>query len=94
MAYLAKAQQVTKQVEIYSRLQRQLELYCSIPLLSFSVAAAEKFQELRRQKIRIGTMDLKIAASCLTENALLLTRNAVDFSQIPRLRFENWSQTT
>ncbi len=93
MAYLAKVPQVTKQVEIYSRLQRHIQLYCSIPLLHFSSAAADKFQELRQQKIRIGTMDLKIAASCLTENALLLTRNSVDFSQVPGLRFENWTQT-
>ncbi len=37
-------------------------------------------------------MDLKIAASCLCENALLLTRNIIDYSKIPGLRFEDWTQ--
>ena len=92
MALLAKTQDVKKQVQAYSRLQKHLQLYCSIPLLNFSELAAERFIELRRQKIRIGTMDLKIAASCLCENALLLTRNIIDYSKIPGLRFEDWTQ--
>ena len=48
--------------------------------------------DLRRLKIRIGTMDLKIAASCLCDDALLLTRNTVDYSKVPGLRFEDWTQ--
>ena len=80
MGYLAKIKDVKQQVEVYERLQKHLQLYCSVPLLNFTAAAAETFLELRKQKVRIGTMDLKIAASCLSEQALLLTRNAVDFS--------------
>jgi tRNA(fMet)-specific endonuclease VapC len=92
MALLAKTTTVSKQVDAYSRLRKHLQLYCSIPLLDFTEAASELFLELRRQKIRIGTMDLKIAASCLCENALLLTRNTVDYSKIPGLRFEDWTR--
>ena len=92
MALLAKTPDVKKQVEAYSRLRKHLQLYCSIPLLDFSELAADKFIELRRHKIRIGTMDLKIAASCLCENALLLTRNTIDYSKIPGLRFEDWTR--
>ena len=54
--------------------------------------AAEKFNGLRRQIIRIGTMNLKIAASCQCENALLLTRNIGDYSKVPGLRFNDWTQ--
>jgi len=92
MALLSKTPDVKRQVDAYSRLRKHLQLYCSIPLLDFSAVAAERFSELRRQKIRIGTMDLKIAASCLCEGALLLTRNAVDFSKVPGLRFEDWTR--
>ena len=67
MALLAKTTVVNKQVDAYLRLRKHLQLYCSIPLLDFTEAAAEQFVGLRRQKIRIGTMDLKIAASCLCE---------------------------
>ena len=92
MAFLANISDVTKQVHGYSRLKKHLQLYCSVPLMDFSETAAERFRELRRLKIRIGTMDLKIAASCLCEDALLLTRNTVDYSKVPGLRFEDWTQ--
>jgi tRNA(fMet)-specific endonuclease VapC len=35
-------------------------------------------------------MDLKIAAICLAHDALLLTRNLVDFRRVPGLRVEDW----
>jgi tRNA(fMet)-specific endonuclease VapC len=35
-------------------------------------------------------MDLKIAAINLVHDAILLTRNLVDFAKIPGLRVENW----
>lgn len=92
MALLAKTTDVRKQVETYSRLKKHLQLYCSIPLLDFTETAAHRFMELRSQKIRIGTMDLKIAASCLCHGALLLTRNVVDYSKVPGLQMADWMQ--
>ena len=65
MALLAKIHYVPEQVHAYSRLRRFVELQCSVPLLNFTEVAAQQFQALRQMKIRIGTMDLKIAASCL-----------------------------
>jgi tRNA(fMet)-specific endonuclease VapC len=35
-------------------------------------------------------MDLRITCIALAHDATLLTRNTVDFAQIPSLRFENW----
>ncbi len=92
MALLVKKSDVKKQVIAYSRLREHLQLYCSVPLLDFSEFAADRFSELRNQKVRIGTMDLKIAASCLCEDALLLTRNSVDYAKVPGLRFEDWTR--
>jgi len=92
MELLAKTTDVRKQVETYSRLKKHLQLYCSIPLLDFTETAAFRFMELRSQKIRIGTMDLKIAASCLCHGALLLTRNVVDYSKVPGLQIADWTQ--
>jgi hypothetical protein len=37
----------------------------------FDVAAADKFDELRSAKIRLGTMDLKIAATAVVNQALV-----------------------
>jgi tRNA(fMet)-specific endonuclease VapC len=35
-------------------------------------------------------MDLKIAATALVHNALLLSANRRDFESVPGLRVENW----
>ena len=91
MGLLAKTPDVMRQVDAYSRLRKHLQLYCSIPILDFSLRAAEQFEEFRQNKIRIGTMDLKIAATCVCENALLLTRNSVDYSKVAGLRFDDWT---
>jgi tRNA(fMet)-specific endonuclease VapC len=59
-------------------------------LLPWDAEAAELFQRLRRQGVRIGSMDLKIGCIALAHDATLLTRNTVDFARVPGLRFENW----
>ena len=58
--------------------------------MGFQESAAGRFDELRRQRVRIGTMDLKIAAIALANDALLLTANWRDFAKVPGLRVENW----
>lgn len=83
MAYVARAKTIGQQVEAYWRLRRQLENYRQIPILDFDDAAATEFQRLRRWRVRIGTMDLKIAAIALSRDALLLSRNLVDFQKVP-----------
>jgi tRNA(fMet)-specific endonuclease VapC len=52
--------------------------------------AADQFTDLRRQRIRIGAMDLKIASIALVNDALLVTSNVRDFSRVPGLRCEDW----
>jgi tRNA(fMet)-specific endonuclease VapC len=54
--------------------------------------AAIEFQRLRNTKVRIKTMDLKIAAITLSLEATLLTRNSRDFIKVPGLRFEDWTK--
>jgi tRNA(fMet)-specific endonuclease VapC len=59
-------------------------------IVPFEEAAADRYATLRRQRIRIGIMDLKIASIALVNDALLLTANERDFNQVPDLHYENW----
>jgi tRNA(fMet)-specific endonuclease VapC len=68
-----------------------LEFYPRYPVLDFDRAAADRFNLLRSQGIRIGTMDLRIAAIALTRGYTVLTANARDFSQVPGLAIEDWT---
>jgi len=93
MAYIARARTVAQQVEGYKRLRRHLENYRQVPILDFDEDSAREFQRLRRARIRIGTMDLKIAAIVLVRNATLLSRNRGDFEKVPGLVVEDWTAT-
>ena len=59
--------------------------------LEFDEAAATEFEKLQRLRLRVGTMDLKIATIALAHDATVLTRNSKDFSRVPGLRFEDWT---
>lgn len=94
MAYLAKASSVEKQIIAYEKLSRLLENYTYIPVIKFDEKAGEVFEDLKKQKIRVGTMDLKIASIAISRNALLISRNLSDYEQIPNLPVEDWTKET
>ena len=93
MGFLAHARKVKEQIEGYRRLERQLQLFCSTPLLAFGEHAAVEFQRLRRHHPRLGALDLKIAAVVLVNGATLLSRNLRDFGQIADLDVQDWTET-
>jgi tRNA(fMet)-specific endonuclease VapC len=80
-----------EQVEVYRRLNETLQRYCQMAVLDFDDRAAVQFEELQKQRFRIGTMDLKIAAIAIANNATLLSRNLKDFGKIPTLQVEDWA---
>ena len=91
MAQAARARTTEQQTEAYRKLQRHLDLYRKTQLVGFDQRAGEEYDRLKRLRLRIGAMDLKIAAIVLSHDATLLTRNSKDFSQIPDLQIEDWS---
>lgn len=91
LSYLAQAQSLTQQVEAYARLRQMVENYRWIPLIDFDSAAALEFQRLKKSRLRVGTMDLKIAAIALAQGATLLTRNRSDFEKVTGLAVEDWT---
>ena len=75
----------------YLKFRDTLRQYAEMQILDFDLRAAAKFAELRSQKVRIGTMDLRIASIALTHGFIVLTRNLVDFQQVPGLTAEDWT---
>jgi tRNA(fMet)-specific endonuclease VapC len=57
-----------------------------------SLKAIQRANDLRKQFRRLGSMDLAVAAIALEHNAVLVTRNASDFQQIPGLALEDWTK--
>ena len=70
---------------------RLLEDFSTRPILDFDQPSALEFERLKASRVRIGTMDLKIAAISLAHDALLLSRNLTDFRKVPMLRVDDWS---
>ena len=92
MAFVARAKDTAGLILAYERLDHFLKTFKSIPLLSFDEEAGKIFDKLRKQKIRVGTMDLRIASIAISRNAILVSRNLVDFERIPGLTFEDWTK--
>ncbi len=88
---ISGAKDLPREIEAYRRLNRNLDGFCECRVLDFEERAAAELQRLRRMKIRIGTMDLKIAAISLVHEATLLSRNLVDFKKVPGLKVEDWT---
>ena len=90
-AILAKAKTVAAQIAAYRRLNRHLANYRALDVLDFDDRAAVEFRRIKMMKLRVGTMDLKIASIAIANSAALLTRNLSDFRQIPNLIALDWT---
>lgn len=91
LSYMAASRSLEAQVQAYRELQQHLTNFCAIPVIGFESTAASTFQRLKTTYRRLGSMDLKIAATAIANDATLLTRNLSDFSQIEGLRAEDWT---
>ena len=59
-------------------------------IVEWDEPAAATFRRLRAGRVRIGTQDLKIAATAIAQDASLLSANLRDFEQVPGLNVEDW----
>jgi tRNA(fMet)-specific endonuclease VapC len=82
--------EVHRQVTYYDRLVGLFRFFAGWRILPFDDLAADQFQSLRAQRVRIGTMDLKIASIVLVHGATLLSSNVQDFEKVPGLRVADW----
>jgi tRNA(fMet)-specific endonuclease VapC len=90
LAEINRLRDPLKQVFAYDQLAQLFDFLRNWKIIRFDILAADQFNRLTKQRIRIGTMDLKIAAIALVNNALFLSANLRDFRQVPGLQVENW----
>jgi tRNA(fMet)-specific endonuclease VapC len=76
----------------YQRLTVTVKFLADLQILPFTEAAISRFHQLRAMKLRVGTMDLRIAAIALEHGGTVVTRNLSDFERIPGLACEDWSR--
>jgi tRNA(fMet)-specific endonuclease VapC len=83
-------------VRLYGKLNRTIALCKRVPVAEFNQAAGDRYQQLlidtpTLSKRRLQK-DMRIAAIALSIGAVVVTRNYQDFSQVPGLLLEDWTQ--
>jgi tRNA(fMet)-specific endonuclease VapC len=86
LSFIARAGRTSELIFAYQKLERFHQFFSEWHLIPFDDASGFAFDHLRRQRLRIGTPDLKIAAIAIAHDALLLSANLRDFRRIPGLR--------
>ncbi len=89
--YINQGRQAEEVVRGYGMLVQVLRDFAEALVVPFDVTAAVVFEELVAQRVRVGTMDLRIAAIALSQGMVLVTRNASDFRKVPGLQIEDWT---
>lgn len=89
--YINRARTAADVVRGYRMFGRLLGDYAAASVLPFDANAAAVYDGLQAQRVRIGTMDLRIASIALAHGLILVSRNAGDFQQVPGLFTEDWT---
>lgn len=90
LAAIHRQKRPRDQITSYARLIRTIETLARWVILPLDEESSATFESLTKQRVRIGTNDLKIAAITLAHDSTLLTRNTGDFAKVPGLKCENW----
>lgn len=72
-------------------LQNTLDYFARMQVLPFEEVAALRFLQLKQQRIRVGTQDLRISAIALANGYTVVTRNRRDFERVPGLAVDDWT---
>lgn len=82
-------------VRLYTQLWTTQEFFKGVRILNFDTTADNCYDRLLREYPQLNKKrilkDLRIASIALSVNAVMVTRNQKDFSQIPDLRLEDWT---
>lgn len=86
----------TELVRLYTKLWTNLEYFKQVRILNFDTEAYNCYESLLKENKQLNKKrlqkDLRIAAIALSVNAVMVTRNKRDFSLIPGLVIEDWTE--
>jgi tRNA(fMet)-specific endonuclease VapC len=88
---IKRAKSEQELVTAYALLKETFSRLCQANILDFNEAVFNIYNELLKQKTRVGTQDLRIAAIALSLNSTVVTRNFKDFQKVPNLKIVDWS---
>lgn len=78
------------QIRAYERLFDVLDAFEDWDVFPWDEECVAIFEELLAMRLGVKTMDLKIAAIAIQNDATLLSRNLKDFVRVPGLVVEDW----
>jgi len=90
LAQIHKARVPREELEPYERFFRFVRSLDNWQILPMDEDCVRIWENLKAQRVRIGTMDLKIASTTIAYGAKLLSRNLRDFQRVPDLDVEDW----
>jgi tRNA(fMet)-specific endonuclease VapC len=88
---LRQAKDDARRELIYQRMALTVQTLSGWLVLPLSRAALGQHALLIRQRLNVGSNDLKIAASALENHATVVTRNLRDFRRVPGLLCQDWT---
>lgn len=91
LADCSRAKPPEEYSEATAGLSRLLTEYQNRILLPFDDRAVSEFKRLKAAKIKVGTMDLRIASIVLANAATLISMNLRDYQKVPGLQLEDWT---
>jgi tRNA(fMet)-specific endonuclease VapC len=89
---LRKAKRPDRLAWAYRRLTSNVAFLSQLTIHTFDEVCIRRYESLAKLRLKIGIMDLRIAAIALERDATLVTRNVRDFQRVPELRVENWAE--
>ncbi len=91
LARIRAAKTEAKTMDAYNWLEVTVRSIKDMNLFSYDERASQLYNSFRLHRLRVGTQDLRIAASTLAVGGVLLTRNRRDFEQISNLSHQDWT---
>lgn len=91
-SFLRKATRPDQIEFAYQSLGEAVLNLARLPIVPYTQAAIARYEVLRRMKLNVRANDLRIAAIALEFGAVVVTRNVRDFTRVPSLLLEDWTQ--